>query len=116
MGYCASGDGRIYLNRNLAEVEKDRIGEIFDESFNEVYAEEDVIDLVKYYDKYHDDETMTTLKFFLDEFRNDVVGGSIEFIGEDNANWRFSLVTDENKKIKWVVQDGYIEWGDAKDI
>ena len=116
MGYYASGDGRIYLNRNLTEIEKDRIGEIFDESFDEVYAYEDVIDLVKHYNKYYDGDTMNTLKFFLDEFRKDIVKGDIEFVGEDNTNWKFSLMTDENKNIKWVVYYGYIEWGDAIDI
>lgn len=116
MGYCASGDGRITLNRNLTETEKNRIGEIFDESFDEVYVHEDVIDLIKDYDKYYDDDTINTLKFFLDEFRKDIVDGDIEFVGEDNANWKFSLITDENKNIKWVEQDGYIEWGNAVDI
>ena len=58
---------------------------------------------------------MGTLKFFLDEFRDSVVGGDIEFVGEDNANWKFALM-DIDGTLKWVVQDGYIEWGEPHEI
>ena len=116
MSYYASGEGRIYLNRDLTELEKDRIGNIFDDCFSEVYAEHDTVDLVKYYNNYNDDSTMECLKCFLNEFRSITVGGSVEFAGEDNSNWRFALTTDEAGNIKWVVQDGYIEWGEMHDI
>jgi len=104
MSYEARGSGAITMNRPVAEIPEDVIvqGRM---AFTEVeHSPDNGLWLTHEYGRYHEDEIIG----FLEKMAPYTVSGKIEFIGEDDAIWRF--VWDRGK---WQEQSGRIVYEPA---
>lgn len=111
MGYYATGNGSITFNRVLNENE---VQFLADRLANEGFEYDDyTIDAPKgsssfnvYMNaKYHDDD----VKWLLETIKNiaPIADGCIEFVGEDDSNWRFVFKNGE-----WLEQNGQVVYKD----
>lgn len=102
MSYCASGYGEINFTHPLSSQERDRViycvESEFDTDFNTHYES---MNLWPICERYSD----TSVRECLDKLANTglVRDGDIEYIGEDNALWRFHY-----KGNNFIEQDGRV--------
>ena len=94
MGYSASWGGYIRFKEEPSnEIEKK-----IDKELNVYYKENNTIN-VGNDGKYHDDEVFS----LLNEIKDLVEDGMIEYNGEDHANWRIYF-----KNGNWLEETGYV--------
>ena len=110
MGYNASGSGYIDVGsvrpseqvlRDLAE----HGGLNFQLSEPDKYSPSYTIDVFHEYDRYNEEEVIDFLSMAGRALQ--ILGGEIEFTGEDDLHWRFVW---NGKDGRWYEQNGSIEY------
>lgn len=103
MGYYANGSGSLHLTKEVP----DDILDMADQIFEEVYVDNDDLELSYGYQKYHSDD--------LNDFMNAIIlyadRGSIYFSGEDDSQWKFTV-----KNGSWEEISGRTVYDDERPV
>ena len=118
MGYCASGYGCIDFLNPVSENRKEEIRKILEEAFDcdfNIASKSDggnfsttykSVDIYSY-DKYHEDDVTEALGK-LSRAAPVLPGSCVEFVGEDDAHWRFLYTGGD----VWREQNGHVVYDD----
>lgn len=104
MGYYARGGGSAKFKDGVdKEVIRDILDSIIKKNWIDMEYElyDDGVDFWESDDHWHEEDTLD----FLSALKPYIIGGSAEYVGEGDENWRYIFIADDNK---WIEENGMI--------